>query len=53
MKNFGMKEQEQYMAGKGRPRHGTRILSSGHRRTVMLSGSETSLAIPFAESKMI
>ena len=52
MKNFGMEEPEQYMASKGRPRHGTWISTSAC--TVMLSASETSLAIArFAESKMI
>src|SRR5439155_2413580 len=31
MKNFGMEEPEQYMASKGRPRHGTWISTSAHQ----------------------
>jgi hypothetical protein len=55
MKNLGMNEPEQYMASKGRPRHGTPIFTSVPRDcTVMLSASETSLVIAlFAESKII
>ena len=31
MKNFGMNGRKQYMASKGRPRHGTRISTSAHQ----------------------
>jgi len=49
-----MNEPEQYMAAQRRPRHGAEIATSAHHCTVMLSASETSLAIArFVESKMI
>jgi hypothetical protein len=66
MKNFGMDGRKQYMASKGRPRHGTRIFTSTHQLHChverkrcneirsMRPGSQTSLGIAiFAESKMI
>jgi len=45
MKNLGMNEPEQYMAAQRRPRHDAEIATSAHHCTVMLSASETSLAI--------
>jgi len=48
-----MEEPKQYMASKGRPRHSTGISTSARHCIVMLSASETSLAIAvFVESKM-
>jgi hypothetical protein len=66
MKNFGMDGRKQYMASKGRPRHGTRISTSAHQlhchverkrcneMRSMRPGFQTSLDIAlFTESKMI
>jgi hypothetical protein len=66
MKNFGMEEPKQYMASKGRPRHGTRISTNAsqlqrhverkrcNEMRSMRPGFQTSLDIASsAESKMI
>jgi hypothetical protein len=54
MKNFGMDGRKQYMASKGRPRHGTRISTSAQRLHCHVERKRNISGIaPFAESKMI